>query len=172
MTSVLVAYATKYGTTREVADAIGQALSEQGIRVDVRPAGEVRDLTGYSAVVLGTAMYYFMLRREAKRFLARHRKTLSNLPVALFALGPFNDTPEELASARVPVDKYLAKSSWLSPVAVGIFGGRHDPSALRFPDNNPAMRNMPPSDARDWEAIGKWANELPAALGLANPGVE
>lgn len=164
---VLVAYATKYGATREVAEAVGTALSERGIQVEVRPASDVRDLAGYSAVVLGSALYYFMLHRDAKRFLSRHKRTLTSLPIALFALGPFNDTPEEMASARGPVDKYLAKSEWLSPVSVAVFGGRHDPALLRFPDNNPAMRNMQPSDARNWDAIREWATGLPQALGLA-----
>lgn len=163
---ILVAYATKYGATREVAESIGSALAEQGIQVEVLPAGEVRDLAGYSAVILGSALYYFMLHGDAKRFLSRHKKVLASLPVALFALGPFNDTPEEMASARGPVDRYLAKSAWLSPAAVAIFGGRHDPALLRFPDNNPAMRNMPPSDARDWDAIREWAGGLPQAMGL------
>lgn len=167
MTSVLVAYATKYGTTREVAEAIGEVLSGRGIRVDVRPAREVDELSGYSAVVLGSALYYFMLHGDAKRFLRRHRKALSALPVALFALGPFNDVPEDMLSARRPVDRYLESHDWLKPKAIAIFGGRHDPALLRFPDNNAAMRNMPASDARDWEAIRAWAEGLVQVLGLA-----
>jgi len=166
MAPILVAYATKYGSTREVAEAIAHALSEQGNEVEVRPAREVKDLTGYSAVVLGGALYYFMWHRDAKRFLSRHRKALSSLPIALFALGPFNDTEEEMASARAPVDRYLAKAEWLKPASVAIFGGKLDPTLLRFPENNPAMRNMPPSDARDWNAIRSWADGLPGALGL------
>jgi menaquinone-dependent protoporphyrinogen oxidase len=39
-TSVLVAYATKYGSTREVAEAVGVLLREYGLRTEVRPARE------------------------------------------------------------------------------------------------------------------------------------
>lgn len=166
MASVLVAYATKYGTTKEVAEKVGAVLSERGYSVDVRPAREVRDLSGYSAVVLGSALYFFMIHGDAKRFLRRNRKALAGLPVAWFALGPMNNTEQELTDARKPVDKYLAGASWLQPKSVVIFGGRHDPSKLRFPDNNPAMRSLPPSDARDWDAIRAWADGLPEALGL------
>lgn len=166
MASILVAYATKYGTTKEVAETVGAVLTERGYSVDVRPAREVRDLSGYAAVVLGSALYFFMLHGDAKRFLARNRKALAQLPVAWFALGPFNNTEQELTDARKPVDKYLAQATWLKPKAVVIFGGRHDPSLLRFPDNNPAMRSMPATDARDWDAIRTWAAKLPQVLGL------
>lgn len=166
MKSVLVAYATKYGSTQEVAESVGRTIAEKGFDVDVRPAREVRDISGYSAVVVGGALYYFMWHGDVKRFLSKHRKTLVDLPVALFAMGPFNCTEEELASARAPVDRYLSRNDWLSPKSVAIFGGRMDPTALRFPENNPAMKQMPPSDARDWEVIGAWASELPQAFGL------
>lgn len=159
--TVLIAYATKYGATREVAEV----LADGGVECEVRDAGDVRDISEYSAVVLGSALYYFMLHGDAKRFLARNRKALAGMPVALFALGPFNDTPDEMSSARGTVDKYLAKADWLTPVAV--FGGRHDPDNLRFPDNNPAMRKIPPSDARNWDTIRARAATLPPLLGVS-----
>ncbi|HET6498922.1 MAG TPA: hypothetical protein VFH17_07725 [Coriobacteriia bacterium] len=69
-----------------------------------------------------------------------------------------------MAGARKPVDRFLAKAPWLAPVSVAVFWGRHDPEHLRFPDNNPGMRNMPASDARNWEAIREWAAGLPTAF--------
>ena len=165
--TVLIAYATKYGATREVAEVVAEVLADGGVECEVRDAGDMRDISEYSAVVLGSALYYFMLHGDAKRFLARNRKALAGMPVALFALGPFSDTPDEMSSARGTVDKYLAKADWLTPVAVAVFGGRHDPDNLRFPDNNPAMRKMPPSDARNWDTIRAWAATLPPLLGVS-----
>lgn len=159
MPKILVAYATVYGSTQEVAEAIGTTLREQGLEADVRPAAEVRSLDGYAAVVLGTAMYFFMLHGDAKRFLSRFRKQFSaGLPVALFALGPFSTKPDEVESARKPIDKLLAKSPWLKPASVRIFGGQLQPEKLRFPHS--MMRNQPASDARDWADIRAWALEL------------
>lgn len=166
MASVLVAYATKYGSTREVAEAVGEELAARGLSVDVRPAREVRDVSGYSAVVAGTAMYYFMLRGEFKRLMSRNRRDLTARPVAIFAMGPMNDTPEEIEQARGALDKYLAKAEWLKPSAVTVFGGKFDPAVLRFPDNNRFMRDMAPSDARDWDKIRGWAAGLPEMLGV------
>lgn len=167
MSSVLVAYASKYGSTGEVAERVAARLRSAGLNADATPAREVRSLEGYSAVVLGTALYFFMWRGEAHRFLRRHRKQLSALPVALFGLGPIEDTPEQFEGAREHLDKGLAKHDWLRPVAVTVFGGKFDPTGLRFPDNNPAMRGMAAADLRDFGEIDAWADSLVGALGLS-----
>jgi menaquinone-dependent protoporphyrinogen oxidase len=167
MGSVLVAYASKYGSTGEVADAIAERLRSLGLEATALPAREVKDLSAYSAVVLGTALYFFMWRGEAHRFLRRNRKGLAAMPVAVFGLGPIEDTPEQFTGAREHLDKGLAKHGWLHPVAVAVFGGRLEPSALRFPDNNPAMRAMGAIDLRDFEAIDAWVDALPDALGVS-----
>jgi menaquinone-dependent protoporphyrinogen oxidase len=166
MASVLVAYATKYGSTRAVAEAIAARLRERGVTIDVRAAGDVDSLDGYDAVVFGGALYFFRLIREGRRFLSRHRKALSGMPVAVFGMGPIEDTEEQYVDARKHLEKSLDKNESISPVAVTVFGGAFDPTGLRFPDANPAMKKLPPSDLRDWEAIEAWADSLPEALGL------
>lgn len=168
MASVLVAYASKYGSTREVAERVADRLRSAGFDVDTAPASEVSSVSKYSAVVLGVALYFFMWRKDAHRFLNRHRDALSGLPVAVFGLGPLEDTPEQFEGARGHLDKGLAKHDWLHPSAVAVFGGRLDPSSLRFPDNNPAMRGMGALDLRDFGAIEVWADSLPDALGLSD----
>lgn len=166
MPSVLVAYATKYGSTQEVAEAIATRLRERGVKIDVRAAGDVDSLDGYGAVVFGGALYFFRLRREGRRFLSRHRKALSEMPVAVFGMGPIEDTEEQYVDARRHLDKSLNKNESISPVTVTVFGGAFDPTGLRFPDANPATKKLPPCDLRDWEAIEAWADTLPEALGL------
>jgi menaquinone-dependent protoporphyrinogen oxidase len=170
MSRVLVAYATKYGSTKGVAEAVAASLNERGIDADVAPAGDVKSLDGYSAVVLGVALYFFRWHSAATRFVSRHRKALEGMPVAVFGLGPIEDKPEQFEGARTHLDKGLAKAPWFSPRAVAIFGGAVDPAELRFPDNNPAFRAMPVSDLRDWDAIRVWAESLPDALGLDDAG--
>jgi menaquinone-dependent protoporphyrinogen oxidase len=163
--SVLVAYATRYGSTQEVAEAIAETLREQGLGVEVQPVREVRTLEGYGAVVLGAALYMYRWHKDARRFLSRHRKTLSELPVAIFALGPVKSPrdEEEWRGSQDQLDGELAKHPWLKPVAVEILGGKFDPALLRFPMNLFAG-SEPASDSRDWEAIRAWASELAAKL--------
>ena len=163
--SVLVGYATRYGSTEEVAEAVGKTLRECGLEVEVRPVREVRTLDGYDAVVLGAALYMFRWHKDARRFLSRHRKALADLPVAVFALGPVKDPydEEEWRNSRDQLDKELERHAWLKPLDVEILGGKFDPALLRFPLNVFAG-SEPASDIRDWEAIRTWACDLASKL--------
>ena len=163
--SVLVAYATRYGSTKEVAEAVTATLRECGLLVDIRPMREVDTLTRYSSVVLGAALYMFRWHKDAIRFLSRHRKALMKRPVAIFALGPTHDPHDEKEwrDSQNQLDKGLAKFPWLKPVVREMFGGKYDPTKLRFPLNWFAG-SEPASDIRDWTAINTWATKLASKL--------
>jgi menaquinone-dependent protoporphyrinogen oxidase len=160
-TSILVAYATRYGSTKEVADAVAATLRDNGHDVEVRPARDVQSLERYDAVVLGAAFYMHRWHRAARRFLARHRKSLEGRRVAIFALGPTDEPGDEEAweESRAQLDEVLAKFSWLDPVDAVMFGGKFDPATLPFPINKLAG-SEPASDIRDWDAIRAWAEEM------------
>jgi len=161
--SVLVAYATRYGSTQEVAEAVAATMRERGLAVDIQPMREVRGLEGYRAVVLGAPLYMFRWHKDALHFLTRHRAALTQRPVAIFALGPFHAEEKEYQEVRRQLDKELAKFPWLTPAEIAIFGGKFDPQKLTFPHNLvPALKNMPASDVRDWTAIRAWASDLAA----------
>ena len=150
--TVLVAYASKHGSTREVAEAIAGALAERGHASELLPAHEVKTVEAYRAVVLGGALYTGRWHRDARAFLKQHRRDLAERPVAVFGLGPRTLAPHEVADSRAQVDKALAAVPEVQPVSLAIFGGVVDPTQLRFPFNR-----MPASDARDWDAIEAWA---------------
>ena len=163
--SVLVGYATRSGSTQEVAEAVAVTLRDSGAEVDLRPMRDVRTLNGYRMMVLGAPLYMFRWHKEALAFLSRHKEATKKLPVAVFALGPFHDEEKEWQSVRAQFDKELAKLPWFTPVAHEVFGGKFDPTKLRFPMNLiPALRKMPASDIRNWDAIRTWARDLAAKL--------
>jgi menaquinone-dependent protoporphyrinogen oxidase len=164
---ILVAYASTHGSTQEVAEEIARTLREHDLRVELQPARNVRTLEGYGAVVLGAALYMFHLHKDALRFLTRHQKELtSGVPLAIFAGGPIETGDEkEFQEVRKQLDQELAKFPWLRPVAIEVIGGKFDPLRLRFPWNLiPALKQRPPSDLRDWDAIRYWAGTLAEQL--------
>jgi len=164
---ILVAYASSYGSTQEVAQSIAGTLREDGFEIELQAAKMVKSLSGYHAVILGAPLYMFHWHPDARHFLAQHRSTLVSLPMAIFALGPFHNTKDELSSARQQLDKELAKFSWLKPATVEVFAGKFDPVKLRFPYSliGP-LKKMPASDERDWEAIRDWAKATAEVLGV------
>lgn len=160
-TSILVGYATRYGSTQEVAETIAAIMRESGLAVEVKPLREVRSLDGYQAVVLGAPLFMFHWHKDALNFLSRQRKALEARPVAIFALGPVHDPhdEQEWQDSHAQLDKELAQFPWFKPVALEMFGGKYDPTALRFPLKMFAGAE-PASDIRDWEAIRSWAQSL------------
>jgi menaquinone-dependent protoporphyrinogen oxidase len=131
--SILVAYATRSGSTQEVAEAIAVTLRERGLAVDIQPMRDVQAIDQYQAVVLGAPLYIAHWHKDALHFLARHREALVQRPTAIFALGPLHADEKEFQEVRGQLEKELAKFPWLKAEATAIFGGRFDPQKLSFP---------------------------------------
>jgi menaquinone-dependent protoporphyrinogen oxidase len=153
--TLLVAYASKRGSTKEVAEALAERLRKDGRVVEVRRAADVDDLAPYRGVVLGGSFYFGRWHEDAARFLKRHRRELSKRLVWAFGLGPKTAEEDDLASARPQLKKALAKVPEVEPQSLAVFGGVIDPTKLRFP-----LNRLPASDARDWDAIRSWADEI------------
>jgi len=159
--SILLAYASRFGSTQEVAETIASTLSEAGLEVDLQPMQEVKSLDRYDAVVLGAAIYNAKWNGDAHQFLSKHQDTLTQLPVVIFTLGPLSASEAAERNSRRQLDNELAKYPWFKPVTVEIFVGKYDPSkpGMGFFD-----RFVPARDLRHWDAIRAWANALPAQL--------
>lgn len=169
---ILVTYASKYGSTQEVAETIAARLREKGLNVDLEAMARVRSLEDYGAVVLGSPLYIGNLLKDAQQFFSRYQAALIEHPAAFFVLGPTEPKEEDWKDVRQQLDLLLTKMAWFKPVAVELFGGRLDPARLRFPDNLLAilpaspLHDKPASDVRNWDAIHAWADGLPTRLGV------
>ena len=169
--SVLVTYASSYGSTEEVAQAIASTLRDANLDVELQHMTKVSDPAQYDAVVLGAAIYVGRLHKDARNFLTRHQDALSTRPVAVFSLGPLDEG--DMESAREQLRAQLDEHAWLQPVAAEMFIGAFDPKKLRFPVSLllklPAspLAKLPAMDNRDWDAIRAWAAALPAQLAVA-----
>jgi menaquinone-dependent protoporphyrinogen oxidase len=86
--SVLVTYATKYGSTQGIAERIATTLKAQGLKVELQPIMISRDVAGYEALVIGSAAYMGSWLKDAAEFVRRNRSILATKPVWLFSSGP------------------------------------------------------------------------------------
>lgn len=161
---VLVAYATRTGSTGEVAEAIARQLCAAGLAAEVRPVADVSGLAGYAAAVLGSAIRYAAWLSEMLELMTAERGTLQQMPVAFFtmhmlALGDDPGAAEERG-------RYTsAARAVVTPIDEAFFAGKIDPGRLSFLDRI-AVRlvKSPVGDRRDWPRITAWADGLAPRL--------
>jgi menaquinone-dependent protoporphyrinogen oxidase len=165
-TQVLVAYATKYGATAEIAEKIGQVLRQAGLRTDVLPMDRVGNLTPYQAVVLGSAVYIGKWRKEAVKFLQANEKALAERQVWLFSSGPTGEgDPVELTQGWRFPGKLQPIADRIRPRDIAVFHGHVNMKKLNFIEKW-MIKNVkaPVGDFRDWEAITSWATAIADVL--------
>ena len=157
---VLVAYATKLGSTAEIAAVIAEVLVAAGLEAEALPARQVRDLGPYGAVVLGSALYAAHWQRDANRFLVHHREALRERRVWLFSSGPLD---YRLAVKNLPITTHAAEIVGDVPyLGHRTFGGRLDPDAPGVDAQILATHQV--GDFRSWPVIRAWASEIAATL--------
>ena len=162
---LLVTYASKNGSTAEIADAIAYELRLAGLDVDLAKVADVEDLEPYRIVVLGSAVYMARWRPEARRFLKRHAEELAERDVWLFSSGPVGEQKPDEDPERWTVPKLVKQ---LGP-KIGIrehvvFGGRVPAEPHNFVERAMA-KDTPEStrDLRDWLEIRAWARKIATA---------
>ena len=161
---VLVAYASKRGSTTEIAETVAATLRREGLKVCLEPAGEVQSLEGYDSVVLGSAVYMKRWRGDARHFLKKHRKALRQVPFWVFSSGPVGD-PADDDPAWVEPPKLAEKVEDMGGRGHVVFGGCLPSDPEGFMER--AMVEGTPKeyrDRRDWAEIREWAKEIAAAL--------
>lgn len=163
---VLVAYASKRGSTAEIAQRIGDVLAQSGLSVDCAPAGDVQSLDDYDAVVLGSAVYIRHWRGEATHFLRKHGDALAKAPLWVFSSGPVGAPDEKPPSdAWTEPPRIVKKVERLGAREHVVFGGRV-PLQPRGPIERAMAKNTPAEyqDRRDWDEISRWARAIAAEL--------
>ncbi len=175
---ILVAYATRHGATRGIAERIAERLRTDGLDAEARPAAEVHDVTRYDAFVVGGAAYMFHWLGDATKFVRRNRAVLAERPTWLFSSGPLGtDTVDEEGRDVLVVaapKEFAELRDAIHPREEKVFFGAIDPSAKpigfaeRFVSLMPAAKEaLPSGDFRDWPAIDAWADTIARDLARA-----
>ncbi|MEW6400416.1 MAG: flavodoxin domain-containing protein [Chloroflexota bacterium] len=165
-TKILVTYASRAGSTAEIAEAICKTLSQNGRQVDLLPIQDVTDLSSYRAVVVGSAIRGSKWLPEAMDFIHAHRAELLKKQVATFTVC--------ITLAMSNSEQYRqAVSGWIEPVrreirpvSEGLFAGTLDFRKLPLTPDTLKLRLVvtlgifPKDDRRDWNAIRSWAEDI------------
>jgi menaquinone-dependent protoporphyrinogen oxidase len=177
---VLVAYASRHGATRGIAERIAQRLEERGLEASVQAADRVQRADDFDAFVVGSAAYMYHWMKEATGFVRRNRALLARRPVWLFSSGPIgtdlvDDKGRDVLVASEPRE-FAEFAEVLHPRDQRVFFGAYDPDAppaglaerfmQRFTRLFPSIRDaMPTGDFRDWPKIESWADGIARDLG-------
>jgi menaquinone-dependent protoporphyrinogen oxidase len=182
---ILVAYASRHGATRGIAERIAATLGRPGVDVTLQSV-EHADPEGYDAYVIGSAAYLGGWLGPATAFVRRHHDLLAARPVWLFSSGPVGTDAVD-ANGRDPLEASVPKefiefAQTIEPRDERVFYGAYDPDAeptgmaeglmARFMRLAPAVRQaLPAGDFRDWPAIDAWAESIARELEpVAVPG--
>ena len=163
---VLVAYASKYGSTAEIAQKMGAQLTRAGFATDVVPVTEVADLTPYRAAIVGSAVYVGQWRKEAAAFLELHEHALAARPVWLFSTGPTGEgDPVQLMKGWRFPEALQPVADRIHPRGIALFHGALDVKNLSLPEKVIIKGvKAPVGDYRDWAAVAAWTDAVAREL--------
>ena len=163
---ILVAYASRKGSTAGIAQAIGKELISEGYAVDISDIKSVTSIAGYNAVVIGAPIYTGKITGDVAAFVAANRDGLSRLPVAGFVTGIAPVYPKT-GDVKGFIDQLVTALAPISPVAVTMFAGTLDEGKMNLVERSlTSLMKIPTGDFRDWDAIATWTKTLAGKMGL------
>lgn len=157
---LLIAYATRCGSTLEIAQALRQDFQARGYTADLYAADKVPQLSPYKAVVLGSAVRFGRWLPEAVDFVRAHQAELKRVPTAFFTVHMMNTGADE-ASRKARLAYIEPVRALVQPQAEAFFAGKIDLARLSFGARMIArMMKARNEDHRDWPAIHAWAKTV------------
>lgn len=163
---ILVTYASRAGSTAEIAEAIGKTLNHGDLQVDVKPMLSVTSLASYDAMVVGSPIRSSKWLPEAMDFVRSHRAVLCGIPVAMFTVCITLAMPNGYRYRQGVQEWVQPARQLIHPVGEGLFAGRLDFSKLPMTFDTLGLRLavalgiFPRDDRRDWTAIRAWAEDI------------
>ncbi len=163
---IMVTYASKSGSTVDVAQTIGKSLADKGASVDVMPVKSVKSLDDYRAVIIGSGIRMGTWLPEAVEFVKANQAKLNHLPIVFFTVHLLNlDDSETSRTNRAAYTEPIRKI--VTPKTEMFFAGRMDFSKLSmFELFISKMLKAQEQDLRDWNKIRAWAESVYPTLAM------
>lgn len=183
---VLIAYASRFGSTEEISIKFKQTLEEKGFVIDLvnlkARKKEKLDMTDYSGVLIGSGIRIARWTKEAKKFLKNNTKAINDNKILV---GIYLSSGEAADPYKRPtiIEKYLIdvfKELGLNlgeNVLYDAFGGVFDLSKNTnlswinkkmlnmVGDEDPNIVRNERRDYRDWDQINRFIDNFIRKLG-------
>jgi menaquinone-dependent protoporphyrinogen oxidase len=161
---ILVAYASKHGSTKGIVERIAARLRAAGNEVELGSVAEIADVGTYDGYVIASAVYYGSWMKEATAFVESNTAWLARRPVWLLSSGPVGPAapadPKELPALREAI----------APLDHRVFYGALDRHGLSIGERIVVSAvKAPDGDYRDWHEIDAWADEIASELARTEP---
>ena len=191
---VLLVYATRHGSTKEVAEAVAEEFRTAGAEVELREASSAPAPDGFDAVVVGAPMIMGW-HKDAEKYVKRHHEALARVPAAFFvtAASLTEDGQDNVRGVPVVKDPWLVKkprnadkltrkeryalpSHYLGdifkvcgpaqPRSAAFFAGSLDLTTMNVFEKLFVLLivGATPGDGRHWDFVREWAAGLGGAL--------
>lgn len=168
MRSVLIAYYTQTGTTKEICDYIGDELIKYDMEVTIKPLDHVTGVDYYDLIIVGTPIHGMRIDESTKLFLEKHLATLKKKDIALFynsyLLG--NGRKFWQSAIRRSYDQYKVS---LTPLAIGGFYGRIDKHFTGLAKFLLGPSDTEPLDRREWSQVDQFVVAIAKKLIAQSP---
>lgn len=168
--NILLAFASKHGSTREISEAIAEELQKFEHTVTLRAVEDVAAIDDYDAIIAGSAVYAGNWMPQARKFATRLEDELHDRPLWLFSSGPLGvEEPQPQGDPQGIAELVEATKAR----GHQLFVGKLEKESLGLGEKLIVRAvKAPYGDFRDWQAIQGWAREiageldaLPAAVG-------
>ena len=159
---ILVTYASKHGSTAEIAEKIHEIMTDKELLCDLQAVENITSISDYTTIVLGSAVYMGQWRKSTVKFLKKHAEELSTKKVWLFSTGPTGEgDPVELLKGWKYPDALKDTVDKIHPREIMVFHGALDETKLNtFEKMTIKMVKAPVGDFRDWKSVEQWANKI------------
>jgi menaquinone-dependent protoporphyrinogen oxidase len=158
---ILIVYGSFAGSTKEIAEHMGNYYRHLGISTEVTAAGDFAgNPADYDLIVIGSAIRMGASHQSVKKFVENYRSALVGKPVAVFAV--CMSIVDKSEAKRKEAVGYTDKvEGGLMTTSKAVFAGKIDYRKLSWFDATMCkLMGAKEEDRRDWPAIDEWCGSL------------
>lgn len=166
MKKILVAYASKYGSTKEIAERISKKIDASGCKSELLEASSVNNIKQYDAAIIGSGVYIGRWLKPATKLVKKNKNSLKNIPVWFFSTGPTNEgDPLKETEGWIFPNSLTDEADLIKPKDKALFRGIIQKNKLSGIEKWMMEKfNAKEDDYRDWDKIEKWAKGIAEAI--------